>query len=57
MQPINFEIDTGPGITLITSEINHLKNLSNYELSHTKKSIKTYPSESLTVLRKLDVTL
>lgn len=39
MQSINF--DTGSSITLTTSETNHLKELSDYELSHIKTTIKS----------------
>ena len=39
MQPINF--DTGSSITLTISETNHLKKLSDYELSHIKTNIKS----------------
>ena len=39
MQSINF--DTGSSITLTTSETNHLKELSDYEISHIKTTIKS----------------
>ena len=40
IQPINFELDTMSGITLISKTI-FFEKLSNYELSQTKITIKT----------------
>ena len=55
-QNINFEVDTGLGITLIFETTNQEK-LSNYESTNTKISIKTYENENLNVLGKLNITL
>ena len=49
---INFEVDTGLGITLI-SETTYQEKLSNYKFTNTKIAIKTYANESLNVLEKL----
>ena len=43
---INFEVDTGSGITLI-SETTYQEKLSNYKLTNTKIAIETYANESL----------
>ena len=53
---INFEADTGSGITLI-SETTYQEKLSNYKFTNTKIAIKTYANESLNVLGKLSVTV
>ena len=55
-QFIKFEVDTGSGITLI-SESTYQKNLSNYQLSKTNITIKTYANESLNVLGKIKVVV
>ena len=43
---INFEVDTGSGITLI-SETTYQEKLSNYKLTNTKIAVETYANESL----------
>ena len=55
-QNINFEVDTGSGITLIF-ETTSQEKLSNYESTNTKISIKTYENGNLNVLGKLNITL
>ena len=55
-QNINFEVDTGSGITLL-SETTYQEKLSNYNLTNTKIAIKTYANESLNVLGKFSVTV
>ena len=55
-QNINFKVDTGSGITLI-SETTYQEKLSNYNLTNTKIAIKTYANESLNVLGKFSVTV
>ena len=55
-QFIKFEVDTGSGITLI-SESTYQKSLSNYQLSKTNITIKTYANESLNVLGKIKVVV
>ena len=54
-QNINFEVETGSGITLF-SETTQEKR-SNYSLTSTKIAIKTYANESLNVLGKFSVTV
>ena len=46
-QGINFEVDTGFGITL-TPETTYHKKLWNYELTNTKNAVKTYANENFT---------
>ena len=55
-QFIKFEVDTGSGITLI-SESTYQKILSNYQLSKTNITVKTYANESLNVLGKIKVVM
>ena len=55
-QNINFEVDTGSGITLIF-ETTYQEKLSNYNLTNTKIAVKTYANESLKVLGKFSVTV
>ena len=43
---INFEVDTGSGLTLI-SETTYQEKLSNYKLTNTKIAVETYANESL----------
>ena len=52
---VNFEVDTGSGLTLI-SETTYDEKLSIYKLANTKIAIKTCANESLNVLGKLSVT-
>ena len=53
---IDFEVDTGSGITL-NSETTYQEKPLNYKLNNTKIAIKTYGNENLNVLRKLNVTV
>ena len=46
-QGINFEVDTGFGITL-TPETTYHKKLWNYELTNTKNAVKTYANKNFT---------
>ena len=48
MQPNNFELHAESGITLIC-ELPYFKKLSNYELSQTKTTMKTYANDSFSV--------